>query len=321
VRSLSMNAASDYDSDGNAYVPDPPTERTSHPVDSATKLLISVTAVWIALQGGWSPYYTPPVDHGSSVESTVGSATTSPSSRIGRRGMRSRGNSIDIANMPHHGHPTSPLSATLHSREQSPARDFCSGSHLPPWWETRTTSSPVVPTAILPPPTVRSPTPDLSGMQPRRATSTGAAFMQRSRIASVNRAEEDSDPEHSKHRGRCLSSSGQRTTARHSVGATASPPVQKAVLEAGPNVHPARRDRSYQLNINTCLNDQPPAHRQRDSPGSAKHMPPGSQPNMALPDGLDPVPALSVTGTSQPQRRPFGTKVKDWFRKLGTHSR
>ncbi|RKU49296.1 hypothetical protein DL546_009791 [Coniochaeta pulveracea] len=321
VRSLSMNAASDYDSDGNACVPEPQAEQTAHPVDSATRLLISVTAVWIALQGGWSPYYTPPADHGSNVESPVGSATTSPSSRLGRRGTRSRGNSIDIANMPHHGHPRSPLSATLHSREHSPVRNFCSGSHLPPWWETRTTSSPVVPTALLPPPAVRSPTPDLSGIQPRRATSTGAAFMQRSRIASVNRAaEDDSDPEHTKQRGRCLSSGGQRTTARHSVGATPTTPVQKAVLEAGPNVHPARRERSYQVNINTRLDDQPPAHRQRDSSGGAKHIPPGSQPSMALP-GLDPIPALPGTVTSaQAKRRPFGTKVKDWFRKLGTHS-
>jgi hypothetical protein len=321
VRSLSMNAASEYDSDDSASVPEPQTERTSHPVDNATKLLISVTAVWIALQGGWSPYYTPPADHGSSVESTVGSATTSPSSKLGRRGTRSRGDSIEIANLPPHGHPTSPLPGGLHSREQSPVRNFCSGTHLPAWWETRTTSSPIVPTTVSPPPPVRSPTPDLSSFKPRRATSTGAAFMQRSRIASFNRAEEDSDPEHTKHRARCLSGGGQRTTARHSIGAAPTTPVQKAVLEAGPNVHPAPRDRSYQVSINNRLNDQPPGPRQGESSGNAKHVPPKPQPKMALP-GPNPAPAPPLqVPPRQPQRRPFGTKVRDWFRRLGTHSR
>jgi hypothetical protein len=34
-----------------------------------------------------------------------------------------------------------------------------------------------------------------------------------------------------------------------------------------------------------------------------------------------PAPPLVPVSPPQPQRRPFGTKVRDWFRRLGTHSR
>lgn len=329
VRSLSMNAAGD-DSDNAATLPEPANERAVHPVDDATKLLISVTAVWIALQSGWSPFYLPTVlppsdHHTESVAS--GSATTSPpTTRLGRRGTRSRGNSFEITNLgpPPHAGPSNLSSASvgLRSRDQSPVGSLCSGTHLPPWWETRRATYP----ATSPPPAARSATPDLPSPLPRRATSTGAAFMERARIASINRVEEQSDAEQHKQCPRILSGGGQRTMIRHSIGATPTP-AQEPVTEAESKVSDKTVDRSFKVNI--ASHSQPerqvqsayypppqPQQASRNAKHASIHMAPAQlKPLMVVPE---------VPMVAEPHRKAnFSTKMKNighWFRRLGAHS-
>ncbi|KAK0708277.1 hypothetical protein B0H67DRAFT_648363 [Lasiosphaeris hirsuta] len=151
------------DSGITSLILDPEPKRTVHPIDEATKMLIPVTALWIALRSGWSPNHTP-----SSGEGPVSPICTP---RPSRRNTWSRPNSEAPGR-------TTP--------QPSEAGDTAS-LHVPkrysmplPCTDKATAAAVQLASALASAPPSRSTTPvSVTNGRPRRATSTGAAFMQR----------------------------------------------------------------------------------------------------------------------------------------------
>lgn len=237
--------------------PEPDSERTTHPVDEATRLLISVTAVFLALESGWSPYFRPhthpapkhnPVADPHVATSPVTDTLCRSSLPRNRRRNGSDGHQAEI--LMRGSILSSPGSlANPQGRDQSPVRSFVTSPASAAWWET-----------AQPPPSASiqcgSQTPTRTAPA-RRATTTGAAFMQRARIASAAQQAESSDSEHqptrSRHRRPRLLSGGSQTEkdrdialSRHSIGIPSSPALpaaevaspwwtdNKAVVNGGP---------------------------------------------------------------------------------------
>ena len=256
-------AESDYDS-RHVQTPEPQTERTICVVDEATKLLISVTAVFLALESGWSPYFRPHSYHSAEHHSPADTTATpsivpeTPSSWC--RLSRNPRTSSDDYRPPESLRKDSTLSSSLSnprpsSRDRSPARSPittpCAAAPAP-WWETNTAQSPAsAATTCLRPAT---PTTTTRPAAPPRATSTGAAFMQRTRIASAAQAVaavvESSDSEHQAvptkskrppRRGRLLSGGGSQSDrdkdraqlVRHSM--PVAPPLPADVTSPPPS--------------------------------------------------------------------------------------
>lgn len=192
--SPSISAVSE--SDSAVGIPPTPdrvlgTHRTVHQIDDSTKMLISVTALWVALRSGWSQSYTPP-GSGSSSNHTHESDTAVPTTFSSPRSNRSRRNtwttrsrSSSTSEPAVRPGADSPLAVGgesprlgLRKRYSMPARP-----HLHPTAagkdgerEKEAQSTPVASRTSTPVPGVSS---SAGNTRPRRATSTGAAFMQR----------------------------------------------------------------------------------------------------------------------------------------------
>ncbi|KAM7198870.1 hypothetical protein V8F20_005937 [Naviculisporaceae sp. PSN 640] len=150
--SMRWNSDPDSENEGISPLVEPESRRTVNVVDDSTKLLISVTALWVVLRSGWSPNYTPsPVENSAAMSS----------------GGRSRRNTWTRATTAENcGRLTPQLSESEASQPTGPSKRSSLPAQLP--------------VALDGPPPSRTPTP-VSSMKtgPRRATSTGAAFMQR----------------------------------------------------------------------------------------------------------------------------------------------
>ncbi|KAK3984584.1 hypothetical protein QBC44DRAFT_10896 [Cladorrhinum sp. PSN332] len=142
--------------------------RPIHQVDDKTKMLIAVTALWVALRSGWSPNHTP--THHLAHSETV----TSPSSYNAPRAGRNRRNTWGSRSC--HSEATTVTTAcespgqnniNLPKRNSLPARCLSLDKE-----KFSALTSPVVELSS------RASTP-ASSIAPRRATSTGAAYMQR----------------------------------------------------------------------------------------------------------------------------------------------
>ncbi|KAK3316211.1 hypothetical protein B0H66DRAFT_285026 [Apodospora peruviana] len=157
--------ATDGESENETVSPlvEPGSKRTIHTIDEATKMLISVTALWVALRSGWSPNYTP------SISSESCSTALSSSGGRSRRNTWSRATTSDVG-----GRVTPQLSE---SETPQPTAVCPSKRNSMPAQSIATTHN----DGGVPPPS-RTPTPGSSNnvkVLPRRATSTGAAFMQK----------------------------------------------------------------------------------------------------------------------------------------------
>ncbi|KAK3692306.1 hypothetical protein B0T22DRAFT_370965 [Podospora appendiculata] len=172
LSSVTWTTDGDSDAGDTFSLPTPSApSKLKHTIDDSTKCLISVTALWVALRSGWSPNYTPP--------SSSEPAALSPSSstRASRRNTWSRTTTTsDICGagrltpqqLSESETPSQPKSAcpsTKGKRYSMPAQLTQAHDSL---------------ASVVQPPS-RSPTPVLTTIHvgPRRATSTGAAFMQR----------------------------------------------------------------------------------------------------------------------------------------------
>lgn len=158
---------------GTILPPEPESDRATHPIDDATKTLISVTAIWLALRLGWSPYYKPSSHHShdqansTPTSSTVasfppGSPASTPLRTTGRRCTWSRRNSMDEC-------------STLASRAKE-LPDAANFAGLP---KCATVAAGGLCSRDQSPAPSTSTNPPLHNTLPRRATSTGAAFMKR----------------------------------------------------------------------------------------------------------------------------------------------
>ncbi|SPQ26964.1 12b74a09-cbd7-4e80-a391-60721bdb47c1 [Thermothielavioides terrestris] len=150
-------------------------QRTVHNVDDATKRLIAVTALWVALRSGWSQSYSP---CSSTPESATASTATTGQRGRSRRNTWTRSSTTDTPRSPDlTGGEPSRVSLCL-KRNSLPAQPL----------ESATAGNNRSPAAT---PTVsRAPTPTPSPADahplplPRRATSTGTAFTRRRQQAS-----------------------------------------------------------------------------------------------------------------------------------------
>ncbi|KAK3350054.1 hypothetical protein B0T25DRAFT_257769 [Lasiosphaeria hispida] len=153
------------DSGMTALILDPEPKRTAHPIDDATKMLISVTALWIALRSGWSPNHTP--SNGEGLASPT--CTTRPS----RRNTWSRATSEAPGRttpQPSEAGDTASLYVPKRYSMPLPCTDKATAAAV----------QPASALASAPPSRSTTPVSVTNGKSvPRRATSTGAAFMQR----------------------------------------------------------------------------------------------------------------------------------------------
>ncbi|KAL2128545.1 hypothetical protein VTI74DRAFT_9031 [Chaetomium olivicolor] len=176
------------ENDPAIYVPSSPdtesNQRTVYQIDDHTKMLIAVTAFWVALRSGWSQTYSPSLSNG--IQDGI-TNTPAPASLAACHRSRSR----------RHTWTRSSTSDTPRSDDVSGGESFRENSgtarvgggvfkrhSLPataPDAHARSTApTPSVSRTSTPTSTISSVVPTLGERPlPRRATSTGAAFMQR----------------------------------------------------------------------------------------------------------------------------------------------
>lgn len=168
-------------------------KRTVHQIDDATKLLIAVTALWVCLRPGWSQSHNPSTTTSSTSHETTTSppppppsttTTTCHRNRSRRNTWNTRSSTSDTPR-PLEFSPTLTGEAprSLGKRYSMPAQVRPPEQHnthkpAPPTPAISRTSTPtsMISTSTLVDATAKAP--------PRRATSTGAAFMQRRLQAS-----------------------------------------------------------------------------------------------------------------------------------------
>jgi hypothetical protein len=343
ARAVSTSAAEQGYEARHVQTPEPDTERTTHPVDEATKLLISVTAVFLALESGWSPYFRPqtyPTADRADSGITSSTMTDRPSSRC--RPSQNRRNSSDechgdtLTQDLRKGSALSSLGSGPRSRDDSPAKSLVTPVAPAPWCEP-TQSPPSVTDQCLSQTPTRPP--------PRRAISTGAAFMQRALIASVQQVE-ISDSEHqptkSKPCGpRILSGSTQMektkdmAMTRHSMpipsfrilpnDMVAAQPVDRVVVTVGgedlrDNPTRSRSGKERKRKVQSAYYPASPPMVTPQSDASGVELVAGPAPQLASqPNPQYQVPAMVVDGR-QGTERGFGGKMRSlghWFRRLG----
>ncbi|KAL2262759.1 hypothetical protein VTK26DRAFT_149 [Humicola hyalothermophila] len=220
--------------------PDSAAQRTVHQIDAPTKLLISVTALWVALRAGWSQSHSPGSETASaSTPSTPASPTSTPAtvitslpcaSRAGRRRRNTwtRSSTYDAAqSQPGEGSSSSarspspaapahlsriatfkrhslPAQETQSHKQQHRLSSLCCSTSVPstPLTGSRT-STPVSLVSVAVGAGAAGAGGDersrhgngsacygsdgeavMAPRQPRRATSTGAAYMQRRLLAT-----------------------------------------------------------------------------------------------------------------------------------------
>lgn len=107
----SSTAAADCQSDSAPPTPSSPgrdpapaARRTVHPIDDATKRLISVTAIWVALRSGWSQSYNAPVpvtvDGAASASLSLPAVTTAAAATTTTRGRRNTWTRASVSDAP-----------------------------------------------------------------------------------------------------------------------------------------------------------------------------------------------------------------------------
>ncbi|KAK3901878.1 hypothetical protein C8A05DRAFT_15995 [Staphylotrichum tortipilum] len=199
---LSSSCSTSDDGEHDSAICLPPTpdqeasQRTIHQIDDHTKLVIAVTSIWVALRSGWSRSYNSSSNLNTNHESTTTGTTTTPSlnpavatcqrARSRRHTWNTRSSisdtprSSDVAGAVEILHsPVGSFKTTTTKRNSMPAK--LSEDH--PFQQS--TPAAVTPAASrTPTPTsLASAGPDVPRV-PRRATSSGAAFMQRHLQAS-----------------------------------------------------------------------------------------------------------------------------------------
>ncbi|KAK4237237.1 hypothetical protein C8A03DRAFT_16197 [Achaetomium macrosporum] len=170
----SPGVTSDGKNDSEVHIPSSPShdssQRTVHQVDDATKMLISVTALWVALRSGWSQSYN---SSKAAHEGVASPGTISQRNRSRRNTWNTRSSTSDAprpSEVPN-GEPS--RCASVFKRYSMPAQPPESTAKSPTPDSASRTSTP---TSMIAPVDSRP--------LPRRATSTGAAFMQRHLQAS-----------------------------------------------------------------------------------------------------------------------------------------
>ncbi|KAK4232503.1 hypothetical protein QBC38DRAFT_505830 [Podospora fimiseda] len=171
LSSLGFSTDGESDSGVNANPLDlgDSSNRTVHQIDDKTKMLIAVTALWVALRSGWSPNHTP--THHLSHSETAASPSSHNASRQGRnrrntwgsRTCQSEATIVTTANC----ESPAPNNLNLPKRNSLPVRCLSLDKEK----ISALTSPAVVEMSSC------ASTP-ASSIAPRRATSTGAAYMQ-----------------------------------------------------------------------------------------------------------------------------------------------
>ncbi|KAK4180301.1 hypothetical protein QBC36DRAFT_286811 [Triangularia setosa] len=149
-----------------------------YPVDEATKNLISVTALWVALSSGWSPAHTPT---GSAQESAAATPSTA-ATRVGRSRRNTWGSRASNASDAGQRSECADLIMGIAKRNSLPPQCLTEESDSNRRSATPT-GTPVISRASTPVSNMSTNHPKAA---PRRATSTGAAYMQRRLQASSN---------------------------------------------------------------------------------------------------------------------------------------
>ncbi|KAK4666010.1 hypothetical protein QC763_407600 [Podospora pseudopauciseta] len=142
-----------------------------HLIDEATKNLISVTALWVALSSGWSPAHTPTNSGPESAAATPCTAVT----RVGRSRRNTWGSRASNASDAGQRSECADLVMGITKRNSLPAQCLIEESDHNKRSATPT-STPVISRSSTPVSNMSTNNPKAA---PRRATSTGAAYMQR----------------------------------------------------------------------------------------------------------------------------------------------
>ncbi|KAL2020395.1 hypothetical protein VTK56DRAFT_8438 [Thermocarpiscus australiensis] len=193
-RQCSLGSAADCASDPGVSMDPGSAKRSVHQIDDSTKMLITVTALWVALRSGWSEGYTPSSSSSSSPSSSgthdcaAVPAAVCPRLCRKRRHTWTRTSTSDVPRPSEiaAGDLSRPASRKRHS---TPLQQHLHHHYAPMDSNNgdKDKEKPFdhVPVPSLTPTGSRTPTPaslDLAtGARPsrRRAASTGAAFMQR----------------------------------------------------------------------------------------------------------------------------------------------
>ncbi|KAK4166387.1 hypothetical protein QBC43DRAFT_342954 [Cladorrhinum sp. PSN259] len=142
--------------------------RPVHEVEEKTKLLIAVTALWVALRSGWSPNHTPTHHLAHSEPLTSPSKSNAPRTGRSRRNTwASRSSHSEATTVTTTCESPGQRNLSIPKRSSLPARCLSLDKE-----KFSALTSPVVELSS------RASTP-ASSIAPRRATSTGAAYMQR----------------------------------------------------------------------------------------------------------------------------------------------
>ncbi|KAK4249405.1 hypothetical protein C7999DRAFT_12759 [Corynascus novoguineensis] len=206
----SSGSTSDGEGDSAVCIPSSPEpelpERTVHPVDDRTKMLISVTALWVCLRSGWSQSYD------SSAASNTETATSAPSSASPTARLRGRSRRNTWTTRSSTSDTPRPLpadSSHTHGDQASreinkegrilkrssmpaPSSTYSSLEHskvgnlTPQPQQQQQQQQETQAVLSTPPPTACSMVSDSAPVRssPRRATSLGAAFMRRRFLVS-----------------------------------------------------------------------------------------------------------------------------------------
>ncbi|KAK4042361.1 hypothetical protein C8A01DRAFT_33567 [Parachaetomium inaequale] len=257
----SSGSTSDGENDSAICIPASPdpesSQRTVHQIDGPTKMLISVTALWVCLRSGWSQRYNS--SHPTTTAPAEATASPAPSIAICPRGRgrrntwTTRSSTSDTPRPADLGIPggADPSRNTSSAAGVSGNAGGGGGGVFKRY--SMPTPAPSPAPARLPPlesggvnvlatPAVsRTPSPTSMGSAadgtrppPRRATSTGAAFMQRRLLASSSFSSERDAAEPAEAAGVQSTAIGQRGDGegeKNKKRASIGPP--KKVMEGG----------------------------------------------------------------------------------------
>ncbi|KAK3303388.1 uncharacterized protein B0T15DRAFT_381005, partial [Chaetomium strumarium] len=226
---LSPGVTSDGENDSAVYLPSSPSHDPSQPivheVDDATKMLISVTALWVALRSGWSKSYN---SASTTHESAASPGATAQRNRSRRNTWNTRSSTSDTPRPPDVPGAEPSRCASVFKRYSMPAHPGESTVKPPTPKPTPPASRTSTPTSLVAALDARP--------LPRRATSTGAAFMQRHLQASSSLSAHPS-PE----RAAAVESDAERkghppttTTTAAPLAPAPTPPVKPAEVQISP---------------------------------------------------------------------------------------
>ncbi|KAK4151927.1 hypothetical protein C8A00DRAFT_44936 [Chaetomidium leptoderma] len=203
----SSGSTSDGENDSAVCIPASPdyeaTQRTVHQIDDATKMLIAVTGLWVCLRSGWSQSYNSCCrtnqDTATTTTSSPAATTTSQRGRSRRNTWTTRSSTSDTPRSTDLCDWESPPrnsgnGGAVFKRNSMPAQPLAengSSSSVNKLATTTTTTTtttgpntPVISRTSTPTSIISAAGGDGVKPLPRRATSTGAAFMQRRLMVS-----------------------------------------------------------------------------------------------------------------------------------------